>query len=240
MGCCQRTFRLAAECLNSMLLLCGIALASFGVFLLYQWEHTPASSKHAPPNFYYMIVVLGGSTAFSNLVGYVGACSGSRCLMTTSVLMVGVLLLLELTLAGVLLVNPKLVEGQICPKGDKDCEKDMENIEAALHNPTELAGVTLIALFGLQALTMLATACLKCADRRGQEEAESLEEGLISREKWEKDREKLEERSRKQARTWTKLSDVTRNALTRQGKARPSPSWDSRPPPINPEAGGAA
>lgn len=215
-----------------MLLLCGIALTSFGLFLLYQWQNAAESSKHPTPNYVYMLIALGAATAFSNLLGYCAACSGSRCLLAVSLTLLGLLLAGEVALGMVLLVDPELAEGRLCPAGDKQCAADIAELNAALHHPSERAGVLLLAVLGVQAAALLATCCLKCVHRsEGDMEESLLEDG----ERRDREREGVEARSRSRLARWTRLSDSTRAALQRQGRATPSPSWDSRPPPVNPE-----
>jgi hypothetical protein len=67
-----------AEFFSSILLLCSIAMLAFGAFMLYKWKNDSQTADVMIPGYVLGMVVLGGAMTFSNLLGFLGACTNVR------------------------------------------------------------------------------------------------------------------------------------------------------------------
>ena len=110
---------------------------SFGGFMLYEWKRGDATQAHAVPGYIYLVISLGAVASVSNALGYVGACSRSVCMLSTSLGMVLLVLLLQGALALVLFYDPSLVDTPLCPPDDEACRDRIDHIFA---DPSAHAG----------------------------------------------------------------------------------------------------
>eukprot|EP00277_Geminigera_cryophila_P042926 CAMPEP_0173082244 /NCGR_PEP_ID=MMETSP1102-20130122/18080_1 /TAXON_ID=49646 /ORGANISM="Geminigera sp., Strain Caron Lab Isolate" /LENGTH=248 /DNA_ID=CAMNT_0013957633 /DNA_START=8 /DNA_END=751 /DNA_ORIENTATION=- len=233
----NRCLRMTSETLSSLLFLSSVALTSFGAFMLYEWRRGDATQTHAVPGYVYLILVLGGAASASNALSYIGACSRSVCLISTSMMLVVGVLLLEVALALVLCYDPSLVDNVVCPPEDTAC---LERIDNLFKDPTAHAGVAVSVVCGVQTLALIILLLLRTSTRRlytNDQNVDTLlwdrggmQRTLLEEHDWQIARDDFEERSRqriaeRQNKYRSLLSNVARDALSRKPQATPAAAW---------------
>jgi hypothetical protein len=74
----KTTCRMIAEFFSSILLLCSIAVLTFGAFMLYKWRNDVQTANLTIPGYILGMVVLGGAMTLSNVLGFLGSCTNVR------------------------------------------------------------------------------------------------------------------------------------------------------------------
>ncbi|KAJ1474960.1 hypothetical protein T484DRAFT_1830297 [Baffinella frigidus] len=78
----------------------------------------------ATERYIYILVALGAWSALANVLGYCGACAGSRTCLTLSCWSLALILVAEGTVALILIFDPALINSAVtalCPTGDAAC-----------------------------------------------------------------------------------------------------------------------
>jgi len=110
---------------------------SFGAFMIYEWRKGGETQAHAVPGYIFLILGLGGAGSISNALSYIGACSRSVCLMSTSLCVMLCVLLLEIALCAVLFYAPSMVDTKVCPPDDAAC---LARVDSIFKDPSAHAG----------------------------------------------------------------------------------------------------
>ena len=109
--------------------------------MLYEWRKGGETQAYDVPGYIYLILGLGVAGSISNALSYIGACSRSVCLMSTSLCVLLCVLLLEIALSAVLFYKPSLVDTTVCPPDDATC---LARVDSIFKDPSAHAGCLLL------------------------------------------------------------------------------------------------
>ncbi|XP_036954604.1 leukocyte surface antigen CD53 [Acanthopagrus latus] len=124
---CLRCLKLTMCAANFLCFMCGVAVLSFGVYMMVNFRMTELTPTMASFNSANMLLVSGIIITCVSFLGFLGALKENRCLLLTFFLLLFFLMLVELSAACLLLVYEreiaKLVEEDLVTGLKKAKEK---------------------------------------------------------------------------------------------------------------------
>ncbi|KAA8592832.1 hypothetical protein FQN60_018287 [Etheostoma spectabile] len=102
--------------------ICGVAVLGFGVYMMVNFKLAALTPTLASFNFANMLLVCGIVITCVSFLGFLGALKENRCLLLTFFLLLFILMLVELTVACLLL----MYEGEIGRLVKEDLTKGLE------------------------------------------------------------------------------------------------------------------
>ncbi|XP_023197729.1 leukocyte surface antigen CD53-like [Xiphophorus maculatus] len=116
---------------NFLCFVCGVAVLSFGVYLMVNFNFTALTPSLASLNIPSMLLISGIIITCVSFLGFLGALKENRCLLMTFFLVIFILMLVELTAACLMLIY----EAEIGDIVTKDLNK---GLESARNNQTKI------------------------------------------------------------------------------------------------------
>ncbi|XP_032372622.1 leukocyte surface antigen CD53 [Etheostoma spectabile] len=107
---------------NLLIFICGVAVLGFGVYMMVNFKLAALTPTLASFNFANMLLVCGIVITCVSFLGFLGALKENRCLLLTFFLLLFILMLVELTVACLLL----MYEGEIGRLVKEDLTKGLE------------------------------------------------------------------------------------------------------------------
>nr|AFO64921.1 leukocyte surface antigen CD53 [Oplegnathus fasciatus] len=129
---CLKCLKYTMCAANFLCFMCGVAVLSFGVYMMVNFRMTALTPTLANFNFANMLLISGIVITCVSFLGFLGALKENRCLLLTFFLLLFFLMLVELTVACLLLVY----EGEIADLVTKDLNSGLE--KARVKNSTEV------------------------------------------------------------------------------------------------------
>ncbi|KAM8886493.1 leukocyte surface antigen CD53-like isoform 2-T2 [Spinachia spinachia] len=117
-----------------MFKMCGVAVLSFGIYMMVDFRMTALTPTLARFNLSNMLLVSGIVITCVSFLGFLGALKENRCLLLTFFLLLFLLMLVELTAACLLL----MYESEIGKMVNEDLKKGLETAKGKTGNSTDL------------------------------------------------------------------------------------------------------
>ncbi|XP_032434056.1 leukocyte surface antigen CD53 [Xiphophorus hellerii] len=117
---------------NFLCFVCGVAVLSFGVYLMVNSNFTALTPSLASLNIPSMLLISGIIITCVSFLGFLGALKENRCLLMTFFLVIFILMLVELTAACLMLIY----EAEIGDIVTKDLNK---GLKSARNNETKMS-----------------------------------------------------------------------------------------------------
>uniref|UniRef100_UPI0037E8856C leukocyte surface antigen CD53-like isoform X1 n=1 Tax=Semicossyphus pulcher TaxID=241346 RepID=UPI0037E8856C len=118
---------------NFLCFMCGVAVLGFGVYMMMTMRMDALTPTMAKFNFANMLLISGIAITCVSFLGFLGALKENRCLLLTFFLLLFLLMLVELSVACLLLVY----EGEIGAWVTQDLDKGLEKAKGKIGNSTE-------------------------------------------------------------------------------------------------------
>ncbi|XP_037337921.1 leukocyte surface antigen CD53-like [Pungitius pungitius] len=119
---------------NFLCFLCGVAVLSFGIYMMVDFRMAALTPTLARFNLANMLLVSGIVITCVSFLGFLGALKENRCLLLTFFLLLFLLMLVELTVACLLL----MYESEIGKMVDEDLKKGLEKAKGETSNTTDV------------------------------------------------------------------------------------------------------
>ncbi|TKS78054.1 CD53 Cell surface glycoprotein [Collichthys lucidus] len=133
---CLKCLKLTMCAANFLCFMCGVAVLGFGVYMMINFRMAALTPTLANFNLANMLLISGIVITCVSFLGFLGALKENRCLLLTFFLLLFFLMLVELTVACLLLVY----EGEIAELVQKDLNEGLEKTR----NSTDLSDWDLI------------------------------------------------------------------------------------------------
>ncbi|XP_030274173.1 leukocyte surface antigen CD53 [Sparus aurata] len=131
---CLKCLKLTMCAANFLCFMCGVAVLSFGVYMMVNFRMTELTPTMASFNSANMLLVSGIIITCVSFLGFLGALKENRCLLLTFFLLLFLLMLVELTAACLLLVY----EGAIAELVKDDLVKGLQKAKEKPGNSTDV------------------------------------------------------------------------------------------------------
>ncbi|XP_041793577.1 leukocyte surface antigen CD53 [Chelmon rostratus] len=131
---CLKCLKLTMCAANFLCFMCGVAVLAFGVYMMVNFRMAALTPNLASFNSANILLISGIVITCVSFLGFLGALKENRCLLLTFFLLLFFLMLVELTVACLLLVY----EGEIAKLVTDDLTKGLEKAKAKPVNSTNV------------------------------------------------------------------------------------------------------
>ncbi|XP_068617125.1 leukocyte surface antigen CD53 [Brachionichthys hirsutus] len=132
---CLKCLKLTMCAANFLCFLSGVAVLSLGVYMMVNFRMAALTLTLGSFNFANTLLISGIVITCVSFLGFLGALKENRCLLLTYFLLLFILLLVELTVACLLLVY----EGEIAQLLEDNLMKGLKDAKGKSGNSTELS-----------------------------------------------------------------------------------------------------